>query len=159
MKFKLFLITIISFFSIGIIAQTPAATVPQFSFLKNDKTEFNNKDLSIGTKLFFVFFDTECEHCRHAISYIDKNYKQFSKVSIYLITLDDASKTDPFLAKYGSRIKAKNNVTILQDYKSEFIIKFRPRKYPSLFLYSAQNKLLLYDDDEKHLPLFVKKCQ
>ena len=157
MKFKIiYLVTLISFSSINIIAQTPAATVPQFSFLKTDKTEFGNQSLAKGTKLFFVFFDTECEHCRQVISYMDAHYDQFSKAAIYLVTLDPENKTAPFFAKYGSRLLAKNKVTFLRDYKSEFITKFRPRKYPSLFIYSPQKKLLLYSDDEKQLPEFVK---
>ena len=156
MKFKIFLITLISFLSAHIIAQTPAAAVPQFSFLTSDKTEFTNKDLADGTKLFFVFFDTECEHCQHVIAYMDAHYGQFSKAAIYLVTLDAENKTAPFFAKYGSRLIGKHKVMALLDYKSEFIKKFTPRKYPSLFIYSAQKKLLLYGDDEKQLPEFVK---
>jgi len=156
MKFKIFLLTLISFLSIEIIAQTPAATVPPFSFLKADKTEFSNKDLASGTKLLFVFFDTECEHCQHVISYMDAHYSQFSNAAIYLITLDPENKTAPFFEKYASRLIGKHKVMVLLDYKSEFIKKFTPRKYPSLFIYSAQKKLLLYGDDEKQLPEFVK---
>ncbi len=58
--------------------------------------------------------------------------------------------------KYGKQFLGKKNVAILQDLNNEFIIKFKPRKYPSLFLYSAKKQLLMYDDDEKKVTEFLK---
>ena len=64
-----------------------------------------------------------------------------------------------FLNKFAGRLLLQKNVLLLQDKKNEFIGKFTPRKYPSLFLYSAKGKLLLYDDDEKSLPVFLQKIK
>ena len=107
--------------------------------------------------IFFVFFDTECDHCQHAIQYINHHVQEFKKAAVYLITLDGQEKVTPFMAKYGSGLTNNKNVTLLRDINNEFLTKFRPRKYPSLFLYSAQKKLLLYDDDEQNLPRFTKQ--
>jgi hypothetical protein len=59
--------------------------------------------------------------------------------------------------KYGSNLKAKKNVTILQDIRNEFIQKFGARKYPSLFLYSTKKELMLYEDNEQNLFRFIQK--
>jgi hypothetical protein len=48
-------------------------------------------------------------------------------------------------------------VMFLQDTRSEFINKFRPRKYPSLFLYSDKKQLLLYDDEPRNLQRFGQR--
>lgn len=150
---------IILFFSIAIngIAQTPAQTIPSFTFKRLNQKEFSNKDLAAGKLIFFVFFDTECDHCQRSVQYIGSHYAEFKKAAIYLITLADTDKIKSFMKKYGSGLSDKKNVTLLQDSKNEFIQKFGPRKYPSLFLYSARKELMLYEDDEGKLPSFIEK--
>ena len=145
--------------SISALAQVPAKIIPGFTFFKLDKTEFTNKNLVQGKQLFFVFFDITCDHCQHAVSEINKHFQELKKTAIYLISLDNQQKMNQFLDKYGQNLKNKNNVTLLQDLNNEFIKKFGPRKYPSLFLYSAKRELILYDDDEKKLTLFLKQIK
>jgi spore germination cell wall hydrolase CwlJ-like protein len=69
--------------------------------------------------------------------------------------LDSLVKIKQFIDRYGNNLKNKKNVTILQDSKNEFIGKFGLGKYPSLYVYSAQKKLMRYDDNEKNLPAFI----
>lgn len=137
-------------------AQTPAKTIPPFNFKRLNKKEFTNKELEPGKLLFFVFFDTECDHCQRSVQYIDQHYGEFKKTAIYLITLDSLVKIDGFMNKYANNLKNKKSVTILQDTRDEFIRKFGPRKYPSLFLYSANKELILYEDSEQALPAVSK---
>lgn len=155
--FQLFIITVAV--SAEVTAQTPAATIPDFTFFKFNKTAFTNKDLAAGKKIFFVFFDTECDHCQHGIEYLNRHQKELDKVAVYLLTLDNPEKAGAFLSKYGNNLNAKKNITLLQDVKNEFIRKFGPKKYPSLFLYSPQKKLILYDDNEKNLYKFLEQIK
>jgi thiol-disulfide isomerase/thioredoxin len=159
MKFFIPTIILSLFISVNIAAQTPAATIPDFTFYKFDKTAFTNKDLATGKKIFFVFFDTECDHCQHGIQYLNQHQKELDKVAVYLLTLDNPAKAAAFLGKYGNNLINKKNILLLQDTKNQFILKFSPRKYPSLFLYSPQKKLLVYDDDEKKLPVFLERIK
>ena len=48
---------------------------------------------------------------------------------------------------YGSKLKGQKNVTLLQDKLQQFIVRFNPMRYPSMFLYSAGRKLLDYEDN------------
>lgn len=137
--------------------QVPAETIPEFTFLKSDQTVFSTKNLTPGKKFFFIFFDTECDHCRHAISYLNEHLAAFKTASIYLITLSGRDKANLFMAAYGNKLISDKKITILQDFKNEFITKFKPRKYPSIYLYSTQKKLILYDDNEQNMPLFLKR--
>ena len=59
--------------------------------------------------------------------------------------------------KYGNNLKDKKNVTVLQDPQYEFMRKFRPRKFPALFLYSTDKKLLLYEDNEQNMFRFLQQ--
>ena len=139
------------------MAQKPVSTIPVFTFYKSDRSPFTNTNLESGKMLFFIFFDVTCEHCQHAIQYVNKHAIEFKNVAVYLVTLDEWDKVKLFLDKYGPQLENKTNVTLLRDTRNEFIIKFSPVKYPSLFLFSAQKKLILYDDDEKNLDRFTKK--
>ncbi len=140
-------------------AQEPAKKIPAFSFSRLNKTAFTNKDLAQNKLTLFVFFDVECEHCQHAVKFLTEHYNDFKNTAIYLLTLDSQEKITPFLSKYGGNLTAKKNVTVLLDAKQEFINKFKPRKYPSIFLYSKTKDLLIYADEEEHLPLFVQKIK
>lgn len=148
---------IILFAVINTSAQNPAKTIPSFSFKRLDNKEFTNKDIQAGKLIFFVFFDTHCDHCERAIQYISQHYNEFKKTAFYLITLDSVEKIKPFMKKYGDSLKDQKNALILQDTRNEFIQKFGPRKYPSLFLYSVKKELIMYDDNEENLPEFIKK--
>jgi peroxiredoxin len=150
-------VLLILFVAINVSAQVPAKIVPSFTFKKLDKSTFSNNNLEPGKFLFFVFFDIECDHCHRSISYINHHYKEFKKTAIYLITLDSAEKIKPFMNKYGSKLNNKKNVVLLQDTKNEFIQKFGPRKYPSLFLYSEKKELMLYEDNEQNLSRFIRQ--
>ena len=149
----LFLITLITFET---YAQTPAQTIPEFTFYKLDKTPFTNKNVTNGKETLFIFFDVTCDHCQHTIGTLSKRINECSKIAIYLISLEDKTAITNFFNQYGKNLPAQKNVTILQDSKNQFITQFGPRKYPSVFLYSAQKKLLLYDDEDQYLEKFFK---
>jgi len=61
--------------------------------------------------------------------------------------MDGLDKMDHFMNTYGSKLKGKKNITILQDRLQQFIAKFNPVRYPSMFLYSPEKKLIDYEDN------------
>lgn len=137
-------------------AQTPAQTIPEFTFYKLNKTPFTNKNVTSGKEVLFIFFDVTCDHCQHTISTLSKRISECSKISICLVSLEDKTAITNFFNQYGKNLPGQKNITILQDTKNQFITQFGPRKYPSVFLYSAQKKLLLYDDEDMYLEKFFK---
>jgi peroxiredoxin len=128
-------------------ATPPAQTVPAFEFYKLDKSLFTNKNLAVNKPLFFFFFDCTCDHCQQAMKYLNQHFKDFKNAGVYLISLDTQQAMTAFLNKYAPNVINQKNVTVLQDTKTEFITRFKPRKYPSLFLYDANRKLLDYEDN------------
>lgn len=159
MKF-LFKTFILSFFvSSGVFAQRPAATVPDFDFYKLDNRTFTKKDLDPSKNLLFIFFDVTCEHCHKAIQQFNNRHIELEKTAVYLISLDTKPTIINFLNSNAKNLTEMKNVMILQDLKNEFITRFQPRKYPSIFLYSPQKKLIMYDDEEKNVPKFLEKLK
>lgn len=142
--------------SSGVMAQTPAQTIPDFDFYKFNKTAFTNKNLTPGKMSFFMFFDCDCDHCQHAMANINKQFQDYKKAAIYLISLDDTVKINAFMQKFGPNVRNQKNVIFLLDTKNEFITKFKPRKYPSMFLYAADKKLLAYEDNPDSMFRFEK---
>lgn len=155
------LLSLVSFLIItfGIAAQSQAPVVPEFNFYKLDKTPFTKKDLAKDKLLFFCFFDVSCDHCQHAIQKINLDYEKFTNTAIYLVTLDNPAGITNFMSHYGPNLPRAKEVTILQDLRNEFIKKFRPVKYPSIFLYSKEKKLLLYDDKPENMPKFLHQIR
>ena len=129
-------------------AQTPASTIPDFNFYTLDNKPFVTKNIVPGKKTLFVFFDANCDHCQRAVSTLGSNYSSLKTVSIYLVSLDSKPVIQTFMSSYGKNLVDKKNVVLLQDLKYQFIPKFQPKKYPGLFLYSSQKKLIIYTNDE-----------
>jgi hypothetical protein len=136
-------------------AQIPAQTIPDFKFFRLDQSLFTEKDLPPGKMLFFVFFDADCDHCQRAVKRIDENYAQFEKAAVFLISMDSREKIDRFVAAYGTHLKTQRNVLLLQDNLKLFITNFKPRRYPSMFLYAADKKLIDYEDNEETVFRFI----
>lgn len=156
MKMPLIILFLVAIMPFRGSAQTPAQTIPDFTFYKFDKTPFTNKNLSFGNDMLFVFFDVTCDHCQHTIKTLSTRLAECKKISIYLISLEDKTAINNFLNQYGKNLVSAKNVTILHDSKDQFIAQFKPRKYPSVFLYSSDKKLLLYDDEDQYLEKFFK---
>jgi hypothetical protein len=155
---RIFLMFLLLSATIGVQAQ-PASIIPEFTMFREDKSAFTNQHLSQEKLLFFLFFDVKCEHCRQAVQAISKNYPEMNNTFIHMVTLDKPEEVKAFLNKYGKNLLDKNNVSLFFDLKNEFIIKFKPRKYPSIFLSSPQRKLLIYDDNPEKLPKFFDEIK
>ena len=140
-----------------VFSQLPAQTLPDFEFNRLDKSKFSNKDLPRGKMLFFVFFDSDCEHCQQAVKNIDQHADSFSRAAVYLVSADGTDKISHFINNFGQHLKSKKNVLVLQDNLNQFIAKFKPRKYPSMFLYSKERQLAGYEDNQASVFRFFKE--
>jgi AhpC/TSA family len=79
MKYIFITLAILLSFKTDIFAQAPAKVIPSFTFKRLNKKEFTNKELEPGKLLFFVFFDSECDHCQRSIQYIGQHYGNLKK--------------------------------------------------------------------------------
>lgn len=147
---------LLTFSAVKITAQIPSPIIPEFKFFRMDQTIFTDQDLVKGKKIFFVFFDPECDHCQRAMGIIGAKYNYFKNAAIYLVSIDSPDKINRFMNSYGQQLKGKKNILILQDKLNQFIVKFKPKKYPSMFLYSAQKKLMDYEDEPEAIDKFLK---
>jgi peroxiredoxin len=159
--FRKALIAVLLLLLLGSVSngQKPAATIPGFRFLKLDNTAFTNKDLDRDRLLFFCFFDVSCDHCQRALTQINQRHAEFKGASLYLVSLEKPDGIKNFLSHYGPGLAAKKNVTLLVDAENQFISRFKPVKYPAMFLYSKSGKLMLYDDREDKVGKFLERIK
>lgn len=143
----------------AITAQVPAKKIPPFTFYRLNNVAFAHTNLPKGKKILFVFFDTSCDHCQRSVARYNLHMSELRNAAVYFVTLDVKAKIDPFMEKYGSNISKEKNVLILQDRQFQFITRFQPKKYPSMFLYSAKQQLLFYSDEETAVDTILQKVK
>ena len=135
-------------------------SLPEFRFFRMDNgAEVTHKNVTPGKKTLFVFFDTECPHCRVAITEYNHNQAKLNDINVFLITRDQKAVVNSFLNEVGTKLIAKKNVTVLSDNQNQFIRKFLPKKFPSMFLFGANRQLLIYTDEEKDIPVILEKIK
>ena len=156
MKNVLMIIFVSCFIPLKNLAQIPSPTIPAFTFFTMDEKPFTDKNLPKAKKIFFVFFDADCDHCQRAMKTIGDQYKYFKNAAVYLISIDGKDKINKFMNSYGQAVKGQKNMLLLQDKYRQFITLFHPKKYPSMFLYTADKKLIQYADDPGEIVKFFK---
>lgn len=157
MRISLITIILCTLTSSRSYAQNSLETMPDFIFFNLDNTPFTNRNLTVGKEILFVFFDVTCDHCQHVINILSTRNEDCKKVAIYLISLNDRASINNFINLYGKNLADDKNVTILQDLMNQFIKQFRPKKYPSVYLYSSEKKLIFHDEEDQNLENIFKK--
>jgi len=150
----------IFFFLVTSSVFSQVRSLPEFRFFRMDNgAEVTHKNVTAGKKTLFVFFDTECPHCRVAITEYNHNQAKLNDINVFLITRDQKSVVNAFLKEVGSKLIVKKNVTVLSDNQNQFIGKFLPKKFPSMFLFGTNRQLLIYTDEEKDIPVILEKIK
>ena len=148
MRCKSYLFAAFFFIVTNLQGQIPAQIMPPFKLFKLDGQPFTEKDIPDEKRTLFVFFDVDCEHCQHTMANLEHVYKSFAQAKIYLVSLNSADQIYLFMNKYGPHLKVQKNVLLLRDSLNQFIVRFKPVRYPSMFLYGTDKKLLDYEDNE-----------
>ena len=148
------------FLCLSLPAISQSSVIPQFKFLKlKDGELFTNKDMKPGRKSLFIFFDVTCPHCQEAITFFNKNAEKLATTAVYLITIDNKTLAINFLNANATKLIRVPNTVVLYDGYNEFIQKFKPVKYPSMFLYSKTKQLMIYSDEPKDAPRFLRSVK
>jgi hypothetical protein len=152
---RLLLGLLCSLFYLNVAAQTPATLMPGFKFYTENNAGFTKADIPAGRQNLIIFFDGTCGHCQTTMTMLSKRSKEMQHINIYLISLDEFRTIKYFVDRYGKPFMSMKNVKMLQDRDRIFIPLFKPIKYPSIYLYSADKRLKIYSSDEQDIPKIV----
>jgi len=130
---------------------TPAKEIPDFTFYTLQGEEFKKSHLPTNKNIVFLLIDTSCPHCQKETELISRNYSKFADLNLFIVSLDTKEAVGEFMETYAPELNKQPNVRILLDTKPEFIEKFRPEKYPALFVYSPSQKLIKHLGGRKKL--------
>lgn len=155
---QIFFSFLITAFSLSAFSQAlPAGSViPKATFYKADGTAFTTDQIAKGKKSLIMFFDATCGHCQKVATELSKSTKELSGANLYLVSQDVFRSINYFMDTYAKPMKAMKNVTTLQDKDYVFIPLFHPKQYPSLYLYGADKKLIIFTSNEKDVPKVLK---
>lgn len=155
MKLKNLFFALIILFAVNASAQQPNF-IPQFKFYKLDGKAYSNANLYQSKKTLFVLFDCTCEHCQREAKELNSVYSKFKNVNILMVTLDETMSIQKFFGSYAPGLNLKPNVTVLQDKNKTFIPTFLPTRYPAMYLYAPNGKLLVYSNGDGGIKKILK---
>ena len=140
--------------STGQLTPPPAPILPAFTFLDPNGKPLTNADLPRNTPILIIFVDVGCDHCQKAVHHMNDSAALFARVPLYMVSMADQPALKNFARQYGPRLKAQ----WLRDPDARSMVRFRPVRYPAMFLYSSDQRLLDYEDNaetifriERHL--------
>ncbi|QEC53943.1 AhpC/TSA family protein [Anseongella ginsenosidimutans] len=144
------IVSFLFFFCAGAFAhaQEIPYTIPEFTFYKMDDTPFTREDLSRTSNIVFVFFSTTCHHCQDETRAMGEHSGDFDQSTLYFISKENKSDIRKFMDTYGKQLKDKSNVHVLRDPQSEFVLKFNPTQYPSVYIYTPTRQLVKHFSGE-----------
>ena len=132
-------------------------SVPEFTFytLKGNQA-VSRTSLALQGNIVFVFFDTGCSHCRVEMKAMSENFDKISSANFYLVSQQDPALVTDFMNTYAKSLLDKPNVTVLLDRNFEFLAKFNPVQYPSVYVFGQDRKLKTYFDGEQPIEKTIK---
>jgi peroxiredoxin len=123
--------------------QPPAPELPVFTFLAANGKTLSKADLPNNKPVLIIFVDVDCDHCQKAVRHMNDSAALFNRLPVYLVSIADEPRLQAFARKYGPRLKAQ----WLRDPDARNMVRFRPVRYPAMFLYSPEKRLLDYEDN------------
>lgn len=133
---------------------TPGTEMPKAVFYKTTGGTFSTDQIGKGKKTLLMYFDATCGHCQETAALMSKRSKELSHVSLMLITQDEQRSIDYFMTNFAKPLIGLKNVTVLQDKDHVFVPLFRPKQFPSLYLFGADKRLVYYSSKDKDVPKF-----
>lgn len=116
-------------------------TFPPVKLLNTDSiTWFTKDELPKKTAVMLMYFNPECEHCRHETEQLVKNIDRFEKITIVMATSQPFDSMMAFRERYG--LAQYRNIIVGQD-KSFFLPTFyKMSSLPFLAFYNRKKDLI-----------------
>ncbi|MDC9722055.1 MAG: redoxin domain-containing protein [Urechidicola sp.] len=114
--------------------------MPSFSFKTLEGNDFTKESITKDKNTVFIYFNSECEHCKYEALAINKNLDKFINTQIVFISFESVKEIKVFADKY--HFLDKKNVLFLSDYNSNFSEIFDAHHIPYTLIYNKHQKLV-----------------
>jgi len=115
-------------------------TMPDFSLIMLNGSQFSNSDLKTSMSTVFLYFNTECEFCQHEAESIYRSVDRLKEVQLVFVSAEPIDSVKSFSRRY--HLNKKPNIVFLHDSKDSFSTQFGVSSIPHLFLYDKNRNLI-----------------
>lgn len=114
--------------------------IPDFEFLSIEQQPFAKSDLKQGIQTIFIYFNSECDFCKHEAQSINNNLDNFKNVQFIFVSTEPIEIIKQFAEQYT--LSNQPNITFLYDNLSTFSSQFDANSIPYLLIYDQNQKLI-----------------
>ncbi len=130
-------------------------TIPKFSYKTIAGLPFEKKDLKENIPTIFLYFNSECEHCKSEAIQIQQNIEKFADIQLVFISFEEPKKIISFAKQY--KLIGYDTVTFLCDSKVSFATTFDVKSLPTVVIYDENKKLIEKIKGEVKIENILKK--
>jgi thiol-disulfide isomerase/thioredoxin len=117
------------------IQQAPVFTI----IAAPDSVAFSSGQLPKGKPLVLIFFNPDCEHCQKETKELLAYKEELKDIPIVMSSALPYKLVKEFYADYN--IASMPNIAMGQDINFALGSKYRPSRYPAIFVYDTTGKL------------------
>lgn len=140
---KTLFLSIITLFFLSIVANAQEkrpATLPNFSFMLDEKTPITQDFIQAGKPIIVFFFDPFCDHCQTEAERINKEFTKFKDVQLLWVSTESFENIANFKKKYFPN--AKGLLAFARDTKFKFDDYFGYSVIPSMYIFDKNHKFV-----------------
>lgn len=121
-------------------AENRIAVLPNFTLERLQGGFFMQDDLSPGSPLIFLYYNSSCTFCRAETRAIKKNMKELGGNQLIFVSPEDKTDIKGFAEEFG--LYGMPDIVFLQDTGLEFAGIFGIKSVPTTYLYNKDRTLI-----------------
>jgi thiol-disulfide isomerase/thioredoxin len=108
-------------------------------FTAPDSTAYSSEQLNKNKPFVLMFFSPDCDHCQKEAKELLAYREELKNLPILMVSPAPFKEIKAFYQDYN--IAAMTNIIMGQDLNYTLGLKYRPRTYPSIFVYDSRGIL------------------
>lgn len=115
-------------------------SIPSLNLLLTDSTHIiNTQQTPPGKPTLVLYYSAGCAACREQTQELLNHYTQLKNYRLYFCSSDPLTTIRDFTNSY--QLNRYSNITVGRDYEHFFDKQLNINSYPSLFIYTSENRL------------------
>ncbi len=116
------------------------SNIPEFSFETIDGDLLTNESLAKNKSTVFIYFNSECDYCKHEALSIQNNIEKFNNSQLIFISSETRKTIKDFALQY--KLDTYDNVYFLFDLQDDFSNRFDATAIPYVLIYNKNQQLI-----------------
>ena len=114
--------------------------IPSFTiYTAPDSTAYTNEQLQKDKPFILMFFNPDCDHCQNETKELLVYKEELKEIQIVMVTALPYKMVKDFYVDYN--IASMPNIKMGQDPTFALGTKYRPGRYPAIYIYDSKGTL------------------